>query len=113
MCLRRFIAWRANPQVIHSDNGTNFVGADRELRECIESWNQDQIANELSQKGMKWVLIPPASPHMGVAWELLVRSCKRILKAALKKQVLTDEVLPTAMSEVESLVNSLPINEVS
>ena len=110
MCLRRFVARRGNPQVIYSDNGTNFVGADREL---IENWNQCQIANELSQKGIKWVFNPPASPHMGGAWERLVRSCKTTFKAVLKKQVLTDEVLATTMAEVESLVNSRPLTEVS
>ena len=65
MCLRRFIARRGNPQVLYSDNGTNFVGADRELKQCIENLNQDQINNELSHKGIKWVFNPPASPHMG------------------------------------------------
>ena len=65
MCLRRFIARRGNPQVLYSDNGTNFIGANRELKQCIENLNQDQIKNELSQKGIKWVFNPPASPHMG------------------------------------------------
>ena len=65
MCLRRFIARRGNPQVLYSDNGTNFVGADRELKQCIEDLNQDQINNELNQKGIKWVFNLPASPHMG------------------------------------------------
>ena len=35
MCLRRFIVRRGKPTVIYSDNGTNFVGANCELRECI------------------------------------------------------------------------------
>ena len=113
MCLRRFIARRGNPSVIHSDNGTNFVGADRELRDCIKEWNQEKIAKELSQKGIKWVFKPPAAPHMGGIWERLVRSCKIALNVVLQKQVLTDEVLATAMAEVESLVNSRPLTEVS
>lgn len=56
---------------------------------------------------------PPAAPHMGGVWERLVRSCKRALNVVLKKQVLTDEVLATTMAEVESLVNSRPLTEVS
>ena len=35
MCLRRFIVRRGKPTVIYSDSGTNFVGANCELRECI------------------------------------------------------------------------------
>ncbi len=61
----KFVARRGNPQVIYSDNGTNFVGADRELKECIENWNQDKIANELSPKGIKWVFNPTHGGSVG------------------------------------------------
>lgn len=49
MCLRRFIARRGKTTVIYSDNATNFVGANHELRECIDDWNQDMIGRVLSQ----------------------------------------------------------------
>ena len=113
MCLRRFIARRGKPTVIYSDNGTNFVGANRELRECINDWNQDTIGSVLSQEGIQWVFNPPAAPHMGGVWERLVRSCKKALNVVLQNQVLTDEVLLTAFAEVEWLVNSRPLTEVS
>ena len=113
MCLRRFISRRGKPIVIRSDNGTNFVGANSELRECLQNWNQNKIASTLSQEGIQWVFNPPAAPHMGGVWERLVQSCKRALTAVLQNQVLTDEVLSTALAEVESLVNSRPLTEVS
>ena len=53
MCLRRFIARRGKPTVIYSDNETNFVGANRELRKCIDDWNQDMIGRVLSQEGIQ------------------------------------------------------------
>ena len=35
-CLRRFVARRGRPNVVMSDNGTNFVGANRELKELCD-----------------------------------------------------------------------------
>ena len=51
--LRHFIARRGQVQELRSDNGTNFIGAERELRTAIEQWNQSQINGVLLQKGMK------------------------------------------------------------
>ena len=71
------------------------------------------IGGVLSQDGIQWVFNPPAAPHMGGVWERLVRSCKKALDVVLRNQVLTDEVLLTAFAEVEWLVNSRPLTEVS
>ena len=67
----------------------------------------------LNQEGIQRVFNPPATPHMGGVWERLVRSCKKALNVVLQNQVLTDEVLLTAFAEVEWLVNSRPLTEVS
>jgi hypothetical protein len=40
MAIRRFAARRGIPEKIFSDNGTNFHGAERELRESLEQLNQ-------------------------------------------------------------------------
>lgn len=37
--LRRFIARKGQVKEIRSDNGTNFVGAERHLIEAIDHWN--------------------------------------------------------------------------
>ena len=63
--LRRFIVRRGKPTVIYSDNGTNFVGTNREIQECLNGWNQDKIAGALSKERMQWVFNPPAAPHKG------------------------------------------------
>ena len=111
--LRRFVARRGPPSDIYSDNGTNFVGADRKLKQSLQEWNQSQIADFLSQKGIQWHFNPPAAPHFGGIWERLVQSCKKALKVVLHGQVVTDEVLETAFAETEALVNSRPLTEVS
>ena len=78
-----------------------FLGADRELRQSLQEWNQSQIADFLSQKEIQWQLNPPATPHFGGIWERLVQSCKKALKVVLHGQVVTDEVLETAFAETE------------
>ena len=55
--LRRFMNQRGPPRYIYSDNGTNFVGAEREIREAIDNWNQKQIQDELLQKGCHWIYL--------------------------------------------------------
>ena len=42
--LRRFLSIRGQPAMMMSDNGTQFVGAERELREMITGWNKDELA---------------------------------------------------------------------
>ena len=37
--LRKFIRRRGKPFELYSDNGTNFVGAERELREALQKFN--------------------------------------------------------------------------
>ncbi|XP_068735334.1 uncharacterized protein [Montipora capricornis] len=66
--LRRFIARRGPPSDIYSDNGTNFVGGDREFKQSLEEWNQSQISGYLSQKDIQWHFNPPASPPLW--WDL-------------------------------------------
>ena len=36
-------SWRGMPTYIISDNGTNFVGAERELRELVKALDHDRI----------------------------------------------------------------------
>ena len=40
MAFYRFAARRSKPSVIFSDNDTNFVGAERELKDALKSWNK-------------------------------------------------------------------------
>lgn len=65
MALRNFIARRGTPAEIYSDNGTNFRGADRLLKEELKNIKFNNIHSELAYKGITWKFNPPAAPHMG------------------------------------------------
>jgi len=111
--LRRFICRRGPPEILRSDNGSNFVGAERELRQALNNLSQVQIAECLRQKEITWIFNPPAASHMGGVWERMIRSVRRVLGLLMKEQTLSDETLLTLMCEVESTLNSRPITVVS
>ena len=113
MGVQRFVSRGGMPAIIWSDNGTNFVGAEIELRENIEKWNTISIAVELAHKGIKWRFNPPRAPHQGGIWERLVRSFNRIHYTILGTRGLNDEVLNTTFCLVEHALNSRPLTPVS
>ena len=85
-CLQRFIARRGLPNLICSDNGRNFVGAERELRQGLREWNQERIEGDLSEKGVRWLFNTPTASHMGGAWERRIRSVRRILSGLTRER---------------------------
>lgn len=111
--LRRFIARRGQVKELRSDNGRNFVGAERELGVAIKEWNQCHINDVLLQKGIKWSFNPPTGSHHGGAWERLIRSVRKVLNSILKVQNLDEEGLQTVLCEVESIINGRPITKAS
>ena len=113
MGLERFVSRRGTPAKIWSDNGTNFIGAEKELRECIEKWNTLNITAELAHKGTKWRLNPTSAPHQDGLWERLFRSFKRVLYTFVGTRRLTDKVLKATFCLVEHALNARPLTPVS
>ena len=113
--LRRFTNRRGCPHSMYSDNGTNFKGASTELKEFVDKLksDEDKIKEAVSVQHIKWTFNPPAAPHMGGAWERLVRSSKEIMYGLVKDQVLTDPQLYTLLTEVEMIINSRPLTHLS
>jgi len=111
--LRRFICRRGQVAHLRSDNGTNFVGAERELREALASLNHDRIGRAMSKKGIKWSFNPPTGSHHGGTWERLIRMIRKILCSVLRQQTLDDEGFHTVLCEAESILNDRPITRLS
>ncbi|XP_062704081.1 uncharacterized protein LOC134286482 [Aedes albopictus] len=112
MALRNFISRRGKPRTIYSDRGTNFVGANRELKEAECTINQDKLMTEFVDAETSWKFLPPSSPHMGGSWERLIGCVKKNLMGILSMRRLTDEVLRNLLTEVENTVNSRPLTHV-
>jgi transposase InsO family protein len=113
MALMRFINRRGRPENMHSDNGTNFVGADCELKRSLLDLDKQKLSTYLAIKGIRWHFIPPAAPHMGGSWERLAQSVKKTLARLLKEQSQKEFTLLTLCTEVENLINSRPITWIS
>ncbi|XP_050687009.1 uncharacterized protein LOC126980771 [Eriocheir sinensis] len=111
--LRRFMARRGQVKSIYCDRGTNFVGAERELREAIKDWNQSRMHGTLFLKNVDWKLNPPHASHFGGAWERQIRTVRKVLNGVMKEQTMTDEGLTTLMCEVEAVINSRPLSNIS
>ena len=108
--LRRFIARRGLCNNSYSDNGTNFVGTEKELKKNIsEEESTECISNFAVQQGINFHFIPPCSPHMGGIWEAGVKSMKFHLRRVVGNAKLTFEEFYTLLCEVEAVLNSRPI----
>ena len=111
--LRRFISRRGKCRQIYSDNGRNFVGASKELRDMhstIMTQRRNEIlAASLAEDGIEWIYIPPLAPHWGGIWESAVRSVKLHLKRVVANTELTFDQMNTLLTQVEAVVNSRPL----
>lgn len=113
MALLRFVRRRGSPTNIYSDNGTNFVGAVRELKDHISRWDQKKIAGSIAERGVQWHFNPPEASHRGGVWERIIRSVRRVLLATMKEQNSTEEVLNTVFVQAEGILNSRPLVPIS
>lgn len=111
--IRRFLCRRGHAQHIRSDNGTNLVSAEKELREALKTLDQRHIHQALMKEGVQWSFNPPTASHHGGFWERLIRMVRHILHSVLRQQTLDDEGLNTVFCEVEAILNSRPITRVS
>ncbi|XP_039968408.1 uncharacterized protein LOC120780219 [Bactrocera tryoni] len=96
------------PQTIYTDNATNFVGADRKLRELKEAFlaQAPELMGFAAEEGFRFGFIPPRAPHFGRIWEAAVKSAKHLVVRALGNALLTTEELSTLLAEVEAILNS-------
>ena len=113
--LHCFVAQRrGNIRVSCSNNGSNFVGAQKELEKAYKEMDYQKTEFFLQNIGadyINWHRTPlPASSHMGGVWERQIQSACTILMSLLhtQRRSLNDESLRTLMAETEAIVNSRP-----
>jgi len=108
--LKHFTARRGLIDHLYSDNGTNFVGANRELKEFFKAEEfLRQVHNYAAKTQFQWHFIPPNSPHFGGLWEAGVKSLKYHWRRIVGKALLTFEEFSTLLAQVEACLNSRPL----
>lgn len=110
--LKRMCARRGTPKHIYSDNGTNFVGAARVLKEefqVFKTLQSPEFFKEINDLQIEWHFNAPSWPSAGGLWEAAVRSMKAHLKRVIGQQKLTYEQFATLLTQIEACMNSRPL----
>ncbi|XP_066141168.1 uncharacterized protein [Euwallacea fornicatus] len=107
--LKRFVSRRGLCSFIYSDNATNFVGCNNELRAIQNIVRSSPLQNFLTNSNIKWQFMPARSPHWGGLHEAAVKSCKHHLKRVLNGSRFHYEEFYTITTQIEAILNSRPL----
>ena len=112
--LRKFLSIRGPARLLRCDNGTNFVGANRELAKAAEAIQAPELREFASKNNcdLEFRMNPPGASHMGGAWERLIGVVRSVLSAMLDQYStrLDDNSLSTLLYEVAAVINSRPLS---
>lgn len=107
----RFSSRRSLPNTLYADCGTNFKGANnnlKEIRKFLKN-NQDSIFSSLAFKQVTFSFSPPNAPSFGGLWETSVKSAKSLFYRSVGSQKFTLDELTTLFTRVEAVLNSRPL----
>ena len=110
VCFKRFVSIRGFPRVIHSDNGTQLVAANKELQKMTKEWNLSEIFNFGTKQGLVWSFNKSAdAPFQNGCSESLIRLVKRGIMISVGNNILSYSELLSAFYEIANLLNERPI----
>ncbi|GFW15883.1 integrase catalytic domain-containing protein [Trichonephila clavipes] len=87
--LKRFIFRRGKCAKLYSDNATNFVGANIELRKMFNlvCKPDEALASYMASEGIDWKFLLPRAPNFVGLWEAGVKSFKFYLKRVVGRSI--------------------------
>ncbi|KAG5684464.1 hypothetical protein PVAND_013698 [Polypedilum vanderplanki] len=114
MALQNTINLRGAPARIISDNGTNFIGGSKILKDMQYYWNKKLLKQGVIQTPIEWDFNPARASHMNGSVERVIGLVKNTLKNmndTLDRRMIfpKDEVLRCLICEVIGLLNNRPL----
>ena len=93
------------PRKIYSDNGTNFVKCNKEIKKFLD---QLEESSKLDNRNIEWIFSPPGAPWYNGTVERLISVTKRCLRC-LDASFRSFEDARTTFLKIESVINGRPI----
>lgn len=93
----RFVSRRGAPKGLFSDNGTNFPGAEVEVKRMLQNWNQTRIVDRLRERSIQWHFSPPCASHTGGVWQRMIRSIRKNMRDLIGDRLVDNETLVTVI----------------
>ena len=103
---RRFCATYSYPNLVISDNGSNFVASAKFFRELL---SQKDVQRYMDSFQIRWQFIAPRAPWQGRFYERLISLTKSCLKKVLFKKRVDREELQTVLKEIQCKLNNRPL----
>jgi hypothetical protein len=111
--LRCLIAIRGQVTTLVSDQGTNFKGAQHELKAALDEMDDNKLKAFLSNQMIDFKYNAPTASHAGGVWERLVRIIRSILVTLLSKLIHPPDsaTLRVFLYEAMAIINGRPLTQ--
>ncbi|GFX71213.1 integrase catalytic domain-containing protein [Trichonephila clavipes] len=112
--LKRLISRRGKCHKIFSDNGTNMIGTNREIKVLSKLVRDREVSlfAFFAEEGIEWSFIPPRSPKLGGLCEANIKSLKYFKRVAGNSKFSYEELL-TLITRIEAILNYRPLTPLS
>ncbi|GFV79337.1 integrase catalytic domain-containing protein [Trichonephila clavipes] len=112
--LKRFISRSGKCHKIFSDNDSNMIGANREIKALSKLVrNREESLFAFFAEGIEWSFCPPRSPNWGSQWEANIKSLKYYFKHVAGNSKFSYKELLTLITQIEAILNSRPLTPLS
>ena len=97
---------RGKPDLLLSDNATNFTGTANLLKNFAQSY---KVKETLTKFQIRWDFLPPDAPWQGGSYERLIGLMKQELMKMTRNKQIPESEFQKHLFEIEYILNSRPL----